>query len=71
LWFAFFIPRSLEADDSPVYPAFAGYTFVDEIAPRWRSKPARPADAATLDAHAWAEVPMAIPFGFHGSFFRT
>jgi hypothetical protein len=27
-------------------------------------------DAATLDVHAWAEVPFPIPLGFHGSFFR-
>jgi beta,beta-carotene 9',10'-dioxygenase len=27
-------------------------------------------DAATLDVLAWAEVPLAIPLGFHGSFFR-
>lgn len=27
-------------------------------------------DAATLDVRAWAEVPLPIPLGFHGSFFR-
>jgi carotenoid cleavage dioxygenase-like enzyme len=27
-------------------------------------------DAATLDVRAWAEVPIPIPLGFHGSFFR-
>jgi carotenoid cleavage dioxygenase-like enzyme len=27
-------------------------------------------DAASLDVHAWAEIPAPIPLGFHGSFFR-
>jgi len=27
-------------------------------------------DARTLDVQAWAEVPVSIPLGFHGSFFR-
>jgi carotenoid cleavage dioxygenase-like enzyme len=28
-------------------------------------------DAGTLDVKAWAEVPLPIPLGFHGSFFRA
>ncbi len=28
-------------------------------------------DATTLDVRAWAEVPLPIPLGFHGSFFRA
>jgi len=28
-------------------------------------------DARSLDVRAWAEVPLPIPLGFHGSFFRT
>ena len=27
-------------------------------------------DAATLQVHARAEVPVPVPLGFHGSFFR-
>jgi beta,beta-carotene 9',10'-dioxygenase len=27
-------------------------------------------DGATMQLHAWAEVPVPIPLGFHGSFFR-
>jgi carotenoid cleavage dioxygenase-like enzyme len=28
-------------------------------------------DAKTFEVRAWAEVPLPIPFGFHGSFFRA
>ena len=28
-------------------------------------------DGATMQLHAWAEVPVPIPLGFHGSFFRA
>jgi carotenoid cleavage dioxygenase-like enzyme len=28
-------------------------------------------DAATLEVRAWAEVPLPVPLGFHGSFFRA
>jgi len=27
-------------------------------------------DGKTLDLHTWAEVPLPIPLGFHGLFFR-